>query len=74
MAGSSGRSVCENLVPRLLTFAALLSSERPEFEHSADWQLAKTRLLLAHKDLHFANLLNAIDGKDNVGRITAVLD
>ncbi|CAK7229429.1 hypothetical protein SCUCBS95973_007222 [Sporothrix curviconia] len=61
------------LVPRLLAFAELL--ERPASEHPACWQLAKTRLVLAHKDLHFANLLySATDEDGKTGRITAVLD
>ncbi|CAK7218551.1 hypothetical protein SBRCBS47491_003543 [Sporothrix bragantina] len=60
------------LVPRLLAFAELL--ERPESEHAAEWQLAKARLVLAHKDLHFANLLYSADGNGKSGRITAVLD
>ncbi|CAK7202602.1 hypothetical protein SEUCBS139899_005327 [Sporothrix eucalyptigena] len=62
----------ERLVPRLLAFAALLG--KPASEHPADWQLANTRLVLAHKDLHFANLLYSAKDDDGRGCITAVLD
>lgn len=56
----------DSLVPRLLAFAGLLESPAT---HPADWKLVETRLVLTHKDLHFANLLYDPDKG-----ITAVLD
>lgn len=55
-----------DLIPRLRTFNQAISSPRYAPE------LNKVKYILAHKDLHFANIM--CDPADPSGRITAILD
>ena len=56
----------QDLVPRLHTFLALLKDK----SRTDDLGLNRSRLVLAHKDMHFANIMF----DPNTGRITGILD
>jgi aminoglycoside phosphotransferase (APT) family kinase protein len=51
-----------DLIPRIKAFMAAMDKHKEE--------LNQTRLVLAHRDLHFGNIMYDISAK----RITAVLD